>query len=391
MRRPYTGRDMARILSVDEMRAAALKRLPALVAEYLEGGAEDEITLARNRDAFAAETFRPRLLRGQADPDMSLHGARLPLAIAPTGFAGLFAPGGDVALARAAKAAGVPMCQSTVSNATLEEIAPVLGPLHWMQVYVFRSRPFMEQLLERCRAAGIQRLVLTLDSSIYGNREWDRRSYTAAGQPRLHRKVEAMRHPRWLLQVYLRGLPTFGNLAAFLPEGKRDLASATAWSRAEIEAGLDRAWFDWLRANWPGELWAKGVLRGDDARVLLDAGADGIVVSNHGGRQLDGAAASLDALAEVAAAARGAPVWLDSGVRRGADIAKALIRGAEGVLVGRATLYGLAAGGEAGVARVLRILAEELARVMAMLGVRDLAELRDPDLLAPRGQRISLT
>ncbi|MGB3831291.1 MAG: alpha-hydroxy acid oxidase, partial [Mesorhizobium sp.] len=314
MRRPYTGRDMARILSVDEMRAAALKRLPALVAEYLEGGAEDEITLARNRDAFAAETFRPRLLRGQADPDMSLHGARLPLAIAPTGFAGLFAPGGDVALARAAKAAGVPMCQSTVSNATLEEIAPVLGPLHWMQVYVFRSRPFMEQLLERCRAAGIQRLVLTLDSSIYGNREWDRRSYTAAGQPRLHRKVEAMRHPRWLLQVYLRGLPTFGNLAAFLPEGKRDLASATAWSRAEIEAGLDRAWFDWLRANWPGELWAKGVLRGDDARVLLDAGADGIVVSNHGGRQLDGAAASLDALAEVAAAARGAPVWLDSGV-----------------------------------------------------------------------------
>jgi len=391
MRRPYTGRDMARILSVDEMRAAALKRLPALVAEYLEGGAEDEITLARNRDAFAAETFRPRLLRGQADPDMSLHGARLPLAIAPTGFAGLFAPGGDVALARAAKAAGVPMCQSTVSNATLEEIAPVLGPLHWMQVYVFRSRPFMEQLLERCRAAGIQRLVLTLDSSIYGNREWDRRSYTAAGQPRLHRKVEAMRHPRWLLQVYLRGLPTFGNLAAFLPEGKRDLASATAWSRAEIEAGLDRAWFDWLRANWPGELWAKGVLRGDDARVLLDAGADGIVVSNHGGRQLDGAAASLDALAEVAAAARGAPVWLDSGVRRGADIAKALILGAEGVLVGRATLYGLAAGGEAGVARVLRILAEELARVMAMLGVRDLAELRDPDLLAPRGQRISLT
>ena len=391
MRRPYTGRDMARILSVDEMRAAALKRLPALVAEYLEGGAEDEVTLARNRDAFAAETFRPRLLRGQTDPDMTLHGARLPLAIAPTGFAGLFAPGGDVALARAAKAAGVPMCQSTVSNATLEEIAPVLGPLHWMQVYVFRSRPFMEQLLERCRAAGIQRLVLTLDSSIYGNREWDRRSYTAAGLPRLHRKVEAMRHPRWLLQVYLRGLPTFGNLAAFLPEGKRDLASATAWSRAEIEAGLDRAWFDWLRANWPGELWAKGVLRGDDARVLLDAGADGIVVSNHGGRQLDGAAASLDALAEVAAAARGAPVWLDSGVRRGADIAKALIRGAEGVLVGRATLYGLAAGGEAGVARVLRILAEELARVMAMLGVRDLAELRDPDLLAPRDQRISLT
>lgn len=391
MRRPYTGRDMARILSVDEMRAAALKRLPALVAEYLEGGAEDEVTLARNRDAFAAETFRPRLLRGQTDPDMTLHGARLPLAIAPTGFAGLFAPGGDVALARAAKAAGVPMCQSTVSNATLEEIAPVLGPLHWMQVYVFRSRPFMEQLLERCRAAGIQRLVLTLDSSIYGNREWDRRSYTAAGLPRLHRKVEAMRHPRWLLQVYLRGLPTFGNLAAFLPEGKRDLASATAWSRAEIEAGLDRAWFDWLRANWPGELWAKGVLRGDDARVLLDAGADGIVVSNHGGRQLDGAAASLDALAEVAAAARGAPIWLDSGVRRGADIAKALIRGAEGVLVGRATLYGLAAGGEAGVARVLRILAEELARVMAMLGVRDLAELRDPDLLAPRGQRISLT
>lgn len=391
MRRFYSGRDMKRILSVEEMRAAALKRLPALVAEYLEGGAEDEITLSRNRDAFRAEIFRPRLLAGQPNPDMTLGEARLPLAIAPTGFAGLFAHGGDLALARAARLAGVPMCQSTVSNATLEELSPTLGPLHWMQIYIFRSRPFMEQLLERCKAVGIQRLVLTLDSSIYGNREWDRRSYTATGAPRFHRKIEAMRRLHWLFRVYLPGLPTFGNLAAFLPEGKRDLASATAWSRSEIEDRLDCSWFNWLRGSWQGELWAKGVLRGDDARLLLDAGADGIVVSNHGGRQLDGAAASLEALDEVVAAAQGAPVWLDSGIRRGADIAKALIRGAEGVLVGRATLYGLAAGGEAGVTRVLEILAEELARVMGMLGVKDLEALRDPDLLASPAQRISLT
>lgn len=382
MRRFYTGRDMKRILSVDEMRAAALKRLPALVAEYLEGGAEDEITLSRNRDVFRSEIFRPRVLRGQSTPDLIAGEALLPIAIAPTGFAGLFAQKGDLALARAARSAGVPMCQSTVSNAALEELSPILGSLHWMQIYIFRSRPFMEQLLERCEAAGIQRLVVTLDASIFGNREWDRRSYTADGTPRLSRKIEAVRHLEWLFSVYLPGLPTFGNLAAFLPEGKRDLASATAWSRNEIEDRLDRSWFDWLRANWQGELWAKGVLRGDDARMLLDAGANGIVVSNHGGRQLDGAAASLDALSEVMVAAKGAPVWLDSGIRRGADIAKALIRGADGVLVGRAALYGLAAGGEAGVARVLQMLGEELARVMVMLGVRDIEALRDPDLLA---------
>jgi len=389
MRRFYTGRDMKRILSVEEMRAAAHKRLPALVAEYLEGGAEDEITLSRNRDAFKSEIFRPRILKGQPTPDLTAGEARLPIAIAPTGFAGLFAHRGDLALARAAKLAGIPMCQSTVSNAPLEELSPILGSLHWMQIYIFRSRPFMEQLLERCEVAGIQRLVVTLDASIFGNREWDRRSYAVNGAPRMSRKIEAIRHLEWLFSVYLRGLPTFGNLAAFLPEGKRDLASATAWSRDEIETMLDRSWFDWLRAKWKGELWAKGVLRGDDARMLLSAGADGIVVSNHGGRQLDGAAASLHALSEIVQAAQGAPVWLDGGIRRGADIAKALIRGADGVLVGRAALYGLAAGGEAGVTRILDILAEELVRVMGLLGVKDIESLRDPDLLAP-SQRISL-
>lgn len=378
---------MSRILSVEEMRAAALRRLPALVAEYLEGGAEDEITLARNRTALQAGAFRPHVLRSDPTPDMALTGARLPLAIAPTGFAGMFARDGDLALARAAHAAGVPMCQSTVSNATLEELAPILGPGHWMQIYVFRDRAFMADLLERCRRAGIRRLLVTLDASIYGNREWDRRSWQPDGQPRLARRLEALRHPRWLREVWLPGLPSFGNLAAWLPEGRRDLASATAWSRAEIESRLDDGWFGWLRESWQGELWAKGVVRGDDAARLVAMGADGIVVSNHGGRQLDGAEASYDALPGVVAAAGGVPVWLDSGIRRGADIARALIRGAEGVLIGRPALYGLAAGGEAGVARVIAILGEELARVMALLGVRDLAGLREPGLLVEDGDR----
>lgn len=374
-RRFHTGRDMARILSVAEMRAAALRRLPALVAEYLEAGAEDEITLHRNEAAFRAVAFRPPVLRA-AGP-----GVALPLAVAPTGFAGMFAPQGDLAIARAARAAGVPMCQSTVSNATLEQVQPLLGGLHWMQIYVFRSRPFMEQLLERCRAAGIARLVLTLDANVFGNRDWDRRSYRADGSPRWHRRAEALLHPAWMARVWAPGLPSFGNLAAFLPPGQRDLASAAAWSRTEIAPDLDWGWFGWLRANWAGELWAKGVMRGEDAARLVAEGADGIIVSNHGGRQLDRGMATLEALPDVVAGAGAAPVWLDSGIRRGTDIAAAIAHGAQGVLAGRPILYGLAAGGEAGVARVLAILAEEFARTLALLGATTLEDLRDPALL----------
>lgn len=377
MRRYYTGRDMTRILSIDEMRAAALKRMPALVAEYLEGGAEQEVTLESNRAAFNAMPLWPHVLQSNLLVDTTRDGLALPLAIAPTGFAGLFARDGDLALARAAKSAGVAMCQSTVSNAPLEDLAPVLAADHWMQVYVFRDRNFMESLLDRCRVAGIRRLVLTLDSSIFGNREWDRRSYKPSGQPRISRKIEALFHPRWVREVYMPGLPSFGNLAAYLPEGQRDLASATVWSRNQIESNLDWQWFDWLRQNWSGEVWVKGVIRPDDAARLVAAGADGIVVSNHGGRQLDGTVATLVALPGIVAAAGEVPIWLDSGVRRGSDVAKALILGASGVMVGRATLYGLAAGGEAGVARVLALFQEELVRVMAMLGARSLHELPD--------------
>lgn len=374
----YTGRDMARILSVAEMRAAALRRLPALVGEYVEAGAEDEVTLARNGAAFQAVQFMPPVLRGVAPADV----APPPLAVAPMGFAGMIAPQGDLAIARAARNAGIAMCQSTVSNATLEAVAPIIGAAHWMQVYVFRSRPFMAQLLDRCRATGITRLVLTLDANVFGNRDWDRRSYRADGRPRLHRQLEALRHPGWLARVWAPGLPTFGNLASFLPEGQRDLASAAKWSREQIDPGLDWDWLDWLRARWQGELWVKGVMRSADAARLVAAGVDGIVVSNHGGRQLDRGAATLAALPGVVAGAGDVPVWLDSGVRRGSDIVAALASGAAGVLVGRPVLYGLAAGGEAGVARVLAILNEEYARCMALLGAKGPQDLRgDPDLL----------
>lgn len=379
-RRLYTGRDMARILTVGEMRAAALRRLPALVAEYLEAGAEDEITLARNMAAFGAIRLRPPVLRGVAPASVE----PAPMAVAPMGFAGMFAAQGDLAIARAARTAAIPMCQSTVSNATLESLSPVLAGAHWMQIYVFRSRPFMEQLLDRCRAAGITRLVLTLDANVFGSRDWDRRSYRPDGQPRLHRQLEALLHPRWMAQVWGPGLPTFGNLASFLPPGQRDLASAARWSREQIDPGLDWAALDWLRRAWTGELWVKGVMRGRDAGRLVAAGVDGIVVSNHGGRQLDPGQATLAALPDVVAGAGAVPVWLDSGIRRGRDIAAALALGASGVLIGRPVLYGLAAGGEAGVARVLAILQEEYARTLALLGARSAQDLRDdPDLLAP--------
>lgn len=387
MSRRYTARDAGAALSIDELRHLARRRLPALVSEYLDGGAEDEVTLRRNRQAFDALAFLPRALRdvGRVDCATTLFGRPLPLplVIAPTGFNGLLRRGGDLALARAAAAAGVPMGQSTVSNARLEDVARIPGLRHWMQLYVFRDRSFTGVLLERAAASGCEALILTVDANVFGNREWDRRSYAAPARPRLSRRIETLRHPRWLADVARPGIPGFGNLSDFLPPGSRGLNAAADWSRTQIDPGLSWRDLEHIRARWQGPLIVKGLLAPADVTRARESGADAVVLSNHGGRQLDGALAPLQVLAEArAAVGRDIVLMVDGGIRRGSDIAKAVAMGADAVMAGRAPLYGLAAGGEAGAARAIAILAEEFARVMALLGCTTVNGL-GPEFLRP--------
>lgn len=387
MSRRFTrGTDTDKALSIEELRHMARRRLPAFVFEYLEGGAEDEITLRRNRDVFERIEFVPRALvkAGSVDMSSTLLGqaSALPLAIAPTGFNGLFARAGDLCLARVAASAGIPFIQSTVSNASMEEVSAVPGLRHWMQIYVFRSRPFMERLIERAQSANCEALVLTCDANVFGNREWDKRNYRRGTDPTFRNKLETLLHPRWTMEVLARGMPPFGNLVDILPPGRRDLASAATRSRDEIDPDLDWERLAWIRSLWPRKLILKGVLDMEDAERAFHAGVDGIVLSNHGGRQLDGTISPLSMLAPIASRFRDRmTILIDSGFRRGTDIVKALALGADGVLLGRAALYGLAAGGEKGASRALTIITTEMKRALALLGRPSLATLDETCLL----------
>jgi (S)-mandelate dehydrogenase len=372
-RRFHGGQSVDRACSIEELRHMAQRRLPSFVFEYLEGGAEDEVTLRRNREAFADIQFVPRTLvkSGAVDTTVSIfdRGAAMPVMIAPMGFCGLFSYQGDLSLARAAVAAGIPFIQSTVSNAALEEVAVIPGLRHWMQLYVFRSHAFMERLVARALAADCEAIVVTTDATVFGNREWDRRNYAKGTDPTFRNKLAMLRHPRWMRDVLARGVPAFKNLLEVLPPDQQDLAFSATWSRREVDPDLDWGRIAWLRSLWPRKLVLKGVLSPDDARLARDIGADGIVLTNHGGRQLDGTISPMSVLPDIAKqVGRDMTILIDSGFRRGTDIAKALALGADAVLIGRAALYGLAAGGEAGVTRALDILREEFIRTLGLLG-----------------------
>lgn len=387
-RRHYAGRNLARAVSYADLRAMAQRRLPRFVFEYLEGGAEQEITLRRNRALFDDIQLVPRALVPLKSVDLSsrlFDGAvPLPIAAAPTGFNGLLWRHGDLALARACARIGVPFIQSTVSNARIEEVAATAGLRHWLQLYVFRSQDFLERLLARAEAAGCEALVLTVDSTVFGNREWDKRNYRAGTNPTVWNKFETLRHPRWLANVPAKGIPTFGNLLEFLPEDRRQMVHAASWAREAIDTGLGWDRVDWLRRRWRRPLLIKGLLGLDDAAMALERGVDGIVLSNHGGRQLDGAVSPMSVLPTMAKTFAGRlTILIDSGFRRGTDVLKALALGADGVLLGRTLLYGLAAGGEAGVDRSFAILLEETQRAAALMGWRERGEIDASRLVLP--------
>ena len=362
------------------MRELARRALPRAVFDFADGGAEDEATLRRNERAFADWALLPRPLEGAATRDLSveLFGRRLsmPLLIGPTGLSGLFWPGGEIAAARAAAAAGTAFCLSHASVCTIEQLAASGVAPRWMQIFVYRDRGFTREFVERARSSGYDALVLTIDNQLVGNRERDlRNGFTIP--PRfgaLDVMAMAVKLP-WLTRM-ARELPriTFAN---YVRAGETsDVGAIAARMGAMLDPGLSWRDVDWLRELWKGPLLLKGVLHPREAAEAAARGVDGVIVSNHGGRQLDGAAASLDALPAIVAAIEGKiPVLLDGGVRRGADVVKALALGARACLIARPQLWGLAVAGEAGVAHVLESLRREIDRVMGLMGASRIGDL----------------
>ncbi len=388
-RRMYGGADVRRALSIEELRGMARRRLPNFVWEYLEGGAEDEVTLRRNRAVFDAVRLLPRTLvdvsaRRRSVPLFGAESAA-PFVVGPTGFNGLLSHRADLALARAAAAAGVPFVLSHVATMPIEEIAREAGGRLWMQLYLFRSREAARAVVDRAEGAGCEALVVTTDSSVFGNREWDRRNYRAPMRLDARNMLDVLVHPRWLLDVLVpHGVPRFGNLGGVLPPGQDSARNAAAFLAREMDQSLRWEDIAWLRGLWPRRLIVKGILAAEDAERAVACGADGIVLTNHGGRQLDGAVTALEMLPGVAAAVGGrAAILLDGGVRRGADIVKAVVPGAWGVLLGRAPLYRVGAGGEAGAVRALDILGSETDRVLGLLGCPDVGQLDRSYLRVP--------
>ena len=389
-RRAFRGRNVRAAQNIADLREAARRAVPGFVFEYVEGGAEDEATLRGNREAFAALRFVPPTLVDTEGRSLAteLLGAPCgaPLAIAPTGLNGMLHPHGDIALARAAAAFGIPYTLSTLSTTLLEEVASQAGGRLWMQLYVMRNRAIAEDIMQRATASGYEALLFTTDANVFGSREWDKRNYRAPGRPRLRVALDTLRHPRWLTQVLVRhGVPCFRNIEAFLPPGA---ASAVGGSTIIPQMFAPTiTWQDlaWVREHWPRKLFIKGVLSASDARRAADLGCDGIVLTNHGGRQLDYCVAPIQVLTEVVQAVGDRmTIVIDSGFRRGTDIAKALALGADVVMIGRAALYGLAAAGEPGVRRALEMLTVELDRTLGQLGCRSVSEL-GPRLLQGPG------
>jgi (S)-mandelate dehydrogenase len=301
----------------------------------------------------------------------------LPVIIAPTGFNGMLWPQGDLALARAAQAAGVPFTLSTVSNFDVAVMNAELNRPAWFQLYPVKDLKTSDRLVEKAAAAGCTKLVVTTDVPYLGAREWDQRNYKRPMQLSLSSLLDVIAHPRWLWQVMLpKGAPEFANLSEFLPPGARSALQGVRFMGTQINPTFSWADVARIRARWKGKLILKGILCVEDARRSVECGADGIVLSNHGGRQLDSAVTGIEILGQVAAEVGDRlTILVDGGFRRGGDVLKAIALGAHGVMLGRAPLYGLAAGGEAGVAHSLRLLRGEMERAMTLLGCRAMSEL----------------
>lgn len=380
-RRFYAGRDLGRAVTIEDLRAMAHRRLPRFALEYLEGGAEDEASLARNIAALAEWRFVHHALVDVARRDVStdLFGRRmaLPIAVAPTGLNALFWPHADLRLAEAAAAAGVPMAQSTMSNDRMERLAQVPGLRHWWQLYVFGPPQVREHLIERAKNAGCEALIVTTDAQTYGNREWHERTQADAKTLTWSATLDALLHPGWLAAgLATHGMPRFDNVLEFVPRDRRRFFDSAHWIRSQMDRTLSWDTVARIRERWPRKLIIKGILSLRDVERAAAIGADAVALSNHGGRQLDWAVAPLDMLpAARRAVGDRIALLVDGGIRRGTDVIKALALGADAVFCGRAVLYGVAAAGRAGAERALDILRQEIDRDLGLLGVPDIGGL----------------
>jgi (S)-mandelate dehydrogenase len=374
--------------NIADLREMARRRLPRGIFEFIDRGTEDEVALRNNRAAFERIRFRPRTLVDVSArrQEITLFGrkAPLPIAVGPTGTAGLLWYQGEVGLAKAAAAAGIPFTVAINSMTSMETIAEQAGGRLWFQLYMWSERSLSHQIVARAKEAGFEALIVTVDGAVRANREYGHRNGFEMPFRFNRRNVGGvLACPGWLINVLLRyaatsGVPKFEN---YPPDVMDRLTARTLKSSFLKNDSLTWEDIRTLRKLWPGVLMVKGILHPHDAVRAAECGADAVIVSNHGGRMLDSSMAPIEVLPEIVeAVGKRITVMMDSGVRRGADVVKALALGAQAVLIGRATLYGTAAAGEAGAARAIAILREEVSRVMALIGVRDVAEL-SPELL----------
>ena len=379
--------DLSKITCIEDLRVIAKRRVPRMFYDYCDSGSYTQSTYRANEADFQSIKLRQRVavnMTGRSTRSTLVgQPVAMPVAIAPTGLTGMQHADGEILAARAAKAFGIPFTLSTMSICSIEDVAQHAGPGFWFQLYVMRDRDYIERLIDRAKAAGCTALQLTLDLQILGQRHKDiKNGLSTPPKPTIANLLNLATKPRWCLGMLGTSRRSFGNIVGHA-KGVGDLSSLSSWTAEQFDPELNWGDVEWIKKRWGGKLILKGIMDAEDARLAVDSGADALIVSNHGGRQLDGAPSSIHALPAIAAAVgQEIEVWMDGGIRSGQDVLKARALGAHGTMIGRSFLYGLGAFGQAGVTRALEIIQKELDVTMAFCGRTQIDQV-DQSILLP--------